>query len=84
MILTAVEKVCLNYGKSNQEEISKMTVSDAKKYLSENHFPAGSMEPKIIAAINFLEGGGKKVTITSIEHSVDAVNDKTGTVILND
>ena len=42
MILTAVEKVCLNYGQPNQEEIGHMTVSEAKRYLSENHFPAGS------------------------------------------
>lgn len=81
MILTAVEKVALNFKKPNQRFLDQMTVSDAKKYLQEGHFPPGSMGPKIQAAINFLESGGKRVIITSIEKSVDAVKSRAGTVI---
>jgi carbamate kinase len=60
-----------------------MTVVEAKKYLSEGHFPAGSMGPKIQAAINFLEGGGRRVVITSIEKSVAAALGHAGTVIVS-
>ena len=81
MILTGVEKVAINFGKPNQSFIDKMTVTEAKKYLSEGHFPAGSMGPKIEASIDFLEKGGEKVMITSIEKSLLAVKGKAGTTI---
>lgn len=81
MILTAVEKVALNFKKPDQKFLDRLTVSEAKKYLQEGHFPPGSMGPKIQAAINFLESGGKRVIITSIEKSVDAVKGRAGTVI---
>lgn len=81
MILTGVEKVALNFGKPNQTFIDKMTVSEAKQYLSEGHFPPGSMGPKIEASLNFLENGGERVIITSIENSLQAVKGKAGTVI---
>ena len=81
MILTGVEKVALNFGKPNQRSIDKMKISEAKKYLQEGHFPAGSMGPKIEASINFLEKGGEKVIITSIEKSLQAVKGKAGTTI---
>lgn len=55
MILTAVEKVCLNFGKPDQKEIDCMTVEQAKQYLEEGHFKPGSMKPKVTAAIKFLE-----------------------------
>jgi len=84
MILTGVEKVALNFGKPDQKFLDKMTVSEAKKYLAEGHFPPGSMGPKIQAAINFIEWGGKRVVITSIEKSVKAAFGEAGTVILPD
>jgi carbamate kinase len=58
-----------------------MTVAEAKKYLKEGHFPAGSMGPKIEASTNFLENGGEKVIITSIEKSLQAIKGKAGTNI---
>ncbi len=82
MILTAVERVALNFGKPDQVFLDKMTVAEAKKYLAEKQFPAGSMGPKIQAAINFLESGGERVIITSIEKSVEAARGNAGTVIL--
>ncbi len=84
MILTAVEKVALNFGKPNQQDLDRMTVQEAERYLQEGHFPAGSMGPKIQAAINFLRSGGERVIITSIEKSVDAVQGNAGTVIVPD
>lgn len=81
MILTGVEKVALNFRQPNQIDLDHLTVEEAKKYLAEGQFPKGSMGPKIEAAINFLEWGGEKVIITSIEKSVEAVHGKTGTII---
>ena len=81
LISTNVEKVFLNYNKPNQKGIDRMTVKDAKKYLSEGHFPPGSMGPKIEAGIRFLEKGGKEVIITSPECIGDALKKRTGTHI---
>jgi carbamate kinase len=82
MILTAVEKVALNFKRPNQKDLDTISLQEAKRYLDDGHFPAGSMGPKIKAAINFLESGGKRVIITSIEKSVEAVHGKAGTTIL--
>lgn len=78
-ILTGVEQVAVNFGKPNQENLSTLSVEDAKKYLDEGQFPKGSMGPKIEAAIYFLEKGGKNVVITSIEKLQEALEGKTGT-----
>lgn len=82
MILTAVDKVAINFGKPNQHFLDTMTVAEARRYMEEGQFPAGSMGPKMQAAINFLEGGGRRVVITSIEKSVEAVNGRAGTVMI--
>ncbi|HOT76251.1 MAG TPA: carbamate kinase [Candidatus Wallbacteria bacterium] len=81
MITTGVEKVCINYNKPDQKTVDKMTMAEAEKYLAEGQFPAGSMGPKIQAAIMFLKNGGEKVIITSPEFVEKAINGKTGTVI---
>ena len=81
LILTGVEKVALNFGTLLQKELEQITLAEAKKYLAEGHFPAGSMGPKIEAAISFLEAGGKEVIITSIEKAHDSVLGKAGTKI---
>lgn len=83
-ILSAVDRVALNFNKANQVDLDKMTISEAQKYMDEGQFPKGSMGPKIQAAINFLKSGGQKVVITSIENAVDAVKNKGGTTIIND
>jgi carbamate kinase len=82
MILTGMEKVALNFGRPDQKFLENMSVKLAKKYLSEGHFPAGSMGPKIQAAVNFLENGGKRVVITSIEKFVAAALGYAGTTIV--
>lgn len=81
MITTGVEKVCINYNKPDQKTIDKMTLAEAEKYLAEGQFPAGSMGPKIQAAIMFLKNGGETVIITSPEFVEKAINGQTGTVI---
>jgi len=81
LISTAVEKVALNYGKPNQVDLVRMTLSEAKNYLQEGHFPPGSMGPKIKAVIKFLEQGGKEALITSPENLARALRGETGTRI---
>jgi carbamate kinase len=81
VILTGVEKVALDFARPTQRWLDHMTVAEAQKYLAEGQFPEGSMGPKIRGAINFLESGGKRVTITSIEMLAEAMQGKTGTVI---
>ncbi len=81
VILTGVEKVAINYGKPEQQDLDALRISDARRYYEEKQFPAGSMGPKIQAAIQFLENGGKEVLITSIEKIVEAFEGKTGTRI---
>jgi len=84
LILTGVEKVALHFGTLLQRDLDKMVLSEAKKYLKERHFPAGSMGPKIEAAIQFLESGGKEIIITSIDKAFESVKGKAGTKILRD
>lgn len=77
LILTEAEKVALHFGTLLQMNLDRLTVEEVKKYQKEGHFPAGSMGPKIEAAIQFLESGGKEVIITSIPKAYDAVKKKT-------
>ncbi|NOY77953.1 MAG: carbamate kinase [Calditrichaeota bacterium] len=82
VILTAVEKVALNFRKPDQIDLDTLTISEAKRYMAEGQFPPGSMGPKIQAAINFLEDGGERVIITSVEKHPQAMRGETGTQIL--
>ncbi|HAB50568.1 MAG TPA: carbamate kinase [Ignavibacteriales bacterium] len=66
-IITDVPKACLNYNKPNQVQLDHLTVAEAKKYAEAGEFAAGSMGPKILAAINFVENGGKEAIITCEE-----------------
>lgn len=81
MILTQVDKVALNFKKPNQRDLDAMTLAEAKRYLAEGHFAAGSMGPKVEAAIQFLESGGQQVIITSLEKAAEALAGKAGTRI---
>lgn len=81
IISTSVDYVYLNYGKENQRKIEFVKLEEIKKYLNEGHFAKGSMEPKIRAAINFLEGNGEVTIITSLEHLKEAFCGKFGTII---
>jgi carbamate kinase len=81
LILTDVDKAKLNFGKVEEKEIDKMTLSQAKKYLEEGHFISGSMGPKVEACIKFLEWGGEMAIITSLNKAAQALEGKAGTVI---
>ncbi|NLM42974.1 MAG: carbamate kinase [Clostridiales bacterium] len=82
MILTEVEKVSINFRKPNQKDLDTITVEEAEKYIEEGHFAAGSMLPKVMAAINFAKSKpGKKAIITSLYKAVDALEGRAGTVI---
>ncbi len=83
MISTAVEKVALNFGKPDQLWIDRMTVGEAKAYLSQGtHFAKGSMAPKIQACIWFIERGGKYAVITDPDNIGRALAGETGTWIV--
>ena len=82
IILTNVEKVCINLGKPNEEPLDTITVDQAKTYMEEGHFGIYNMLPKFRAAVEFVEGHeGRKAYITSFDKVADALNGKTGTVI---
>ena len=80
VILTAVDRVCINWGKPNQESLSEMTVEQAEKYCEEGHFAPGSMLPKVKAAISFAKAGGTAI-IASLENAGAAVKGESGTVV---
>ncbi len=82
VISTGVDKVALDFGKPTQRFIDRMTVGEARRHMEEGQFPAGSMGPKIEAAIAFLEQGGKEVIITQPHLLEDAIHGKTGTRIV--
>lgn len=82
LILTAVEKVKVDFNTPDERDIDRMTVDEAQKYADEGQFAAGSMLPKVGAAVRFVKGKpGRKAIITDLNKAIDAVNGKTGTVI---
>ena len=82
IILTAVEKVAVNYGKPDEKWIDHMTVEEAKQYMEEGHFAPGSMLPKVQAAVDFAESKpGRQALITLLEKAKDGINGVTGTRI---
>ena len=82
VILTAVEKVSINYNKPDQKDLSTLTVAEAKQYMAEGHFAPGSMLPKIEAAVKFVESKpGRRSIITSLDKAVEALEGKAGTTI---
>jgi len=82
IISTSIDAAYLNFGKENQKPITRATLSEIKRYLTEGHFKAGSMKPKIEAIVEFLEAGGKKAVITSPENLLKAFRGKCGTTIV--
>jgi carbamate kinase len=82
VVLTGVSKVAVDFEKPSQRMLDRITVAEAQRYLAEGQFPAGSMGPKIEAAIQFVTRGGKQVLITDVEHLRDALAGHEGTLIL--
>lgn len=84
IILTAVEKVAIRFGKPDQQWLDKLTIEEVKKYIDDKEFAEGSMLPKVKAAMNFATSKpGRKALITSLEKAADGLAGKTGTWIIS-
>ena len=82
VILTGVEKVCLDYGKDTEQPLDTMTVAEAEKYIAEGQFEAGTMLPKIEAAVEFIGNSAvRTVLITKLDTTREGLEGKTGTMI---
>ncbi len=82
LLITSVSQVSIFYGTPKQKALGRITLDEAKRYWDEGHFPPGSMGPKIEAAIRFLDSGGKKTIITSLEGIDAAIKGEGGTEIV--
>ncbi len=82
VISTAVDKVAINFGQPDQQDLDRITVAEAMQFMEEVHFAPGSMKPKIEAAIDFLERGGREVIITQPHLLEEAIHGRTGTHIV--
>lgn len=82
MILTAVPRVSINFGKPDQRELDHVTMRELREYHAQGHFPPGSMGPKIDAALQFLEGGGERVIVASLKEAMPALRGEAGTHIV--
>jgi carbamate kinase len=82
IILTAVEKVALNYGTEDERWLDQVTVAEMEEYMKEGHFAPGSMLPKVEASLTFAKSGkGRTALITSLENARDGIAGRTGTHI---
>ena len=80
VILTAVEKVAINFGKPDQKGLDTLTPDEARKYIDEKQFAPGSMLPKVQAAMSFAESKpGRVALITLLEKAAEGIEGKTGT-----
>ena len=80
VILTAVDRVCINWGKPDQKSLAEMTVAEAERYCEEGHFAPGSMLPKVRAAVSFAKTGGQAI-IALLAQAGAAVRGEAGTVV---
>ncbi|NJE76526.1 carbamate kinase [Thermococcus sp. ES12] len=82
MILTDVNGAAVNFGKPDERWLGKVTVEELKRYYEEGHFKKGSMGPKVLAAIRFVEWGGERAVIAALDRAVEALEGKTGTQVI--
>lgn len=81
LILTSVDKVCINFNKPNQKKLSSISIKEAEEYARGGEFKEGSMLPKVSACLKFVKNTNKKAIITSLDKAKMAIDGKTGTVI---
>ncbi len=82
VILTTVDGVCINYNTKDEKMLRRLSVNEAKRYIEEKQFAPGSMLPKVLAALQFVESGkNKKALITSLNKAKEALQGLTGTII---
>ena len=84
LVATDVDGAAIHYGKPNQKILRSATLKEAARYIEEGQFPPGSMGPKVEAAMQFIENGGKRAIITSIKSIEKAIERKAGTEIIKD
>ena len=84
VILTAVDKVSVNYRQPDQCDLDRITVDQARQYIAQGHFAPGSMLPKVESCIDFVEATGATALITSLERAHDALQGQTGTLIVKE
>ncbi|NLA25861.1 MAG: carbamate kinase [Firmicutes bacterium] len=81
LLLTDVENVATNFRTSREQKLKEVNLTEIKEYYQQGHFKAGSMGPKVLAAIRFIEAGGERAVITSLENALTGMEGKTGTMI---
>jgi len=81
IILTDIDCIHVDHGTTNERELREVTLAELKKYRDQGQFPKGNMGPKVDAVIQFLENGGKRALVTSIERGIDALDGRTGTLV---
>jgi carbamate kinase len=81
LLLTGVERVAVDFGTPQQRFLDRLTAAEARELAAQGQFPPGSMGPKIQAALDYLEAGGKRVVITSLERAFEAIEGRAGTCI---
>lgn len=82
IISTDADKVYLNFKKSNQQGLDKVTLNEIEQFYNEGHFPPGNMGPKVEAVMRYLKNGGKKAIITTFDYIPDALEGRAGTTIV--
>ncbi len=81
LLLTGVERVAVDFGTPQQRFIDRMSAAQARELAAQGQFPPGSMGPKIQAALDYLDAGGKRVVITSLERAFEAIEGRAGTCV---
>jgi len=84
LMLTDVDAAHINFGQPDEQKLGRITVEKAKQYMEEGHFAEGSMAPKVLAGIRFVEGGGERAIIASLEQATKALAGAAGTQIVRD
>ncbi|ASJ08020.1 carbamate kinase [Thermococcus siculi] len=82
MILTDVNGAAINFGKPDEKWLGGVTVEELRRYYNEGHFKKGSMGPKVLAAMRFVEWGGERAVIAALDKAVEALEGKTGTQVV--
>jgi len=84
MILTDVPNVAINFGTPDQKNLGTLTVEEMEEYKAEGHFGTGSMGPKVQAALDFVNNGGERAIITSLDQALEAIENGLGTQVHGD
>jgi carbamate kinase len=82
LFLTAIDRVAVDFGGPSQRFLDRLTVAEARRWLAAGEFPPGSMGPKVEAAVEFVERGGERAVITSLDRIAEAVAGRAGTTIV--